>query len=206
MSYGNGQVDGVIQYNELSRSEACRFFDGLKSRNCPHFQLANQDSSCGDGLLGADEECECVDRSQSCGQCQKCKVASSSVQCSSSQFAFRNGGLSKKTYVVKPELLSDKRCCKSNKLTGPKTLCGPGLRDACGPHGECIKTCTRWILPDNQNCGFDDNGCTLGCKHENKCRFDLIGRNAPIGRMPDGTACVSSGKKRGVCQQGACNA
>jgi hypothetical protein len=159
MDYGNGQFDGVVQYNPVNKPEVCRFLTGMKNQNCAHFSSAQQNSACGDGLLGINEQCECLDGSTQCGSCQQCTISANRVvECSSSQFVHRSAGMENKVLVVQPSLLKDPKCCPNNRFAGPKVNCGPGQLDACGPNGNCIRLCTRWMLHDNPNCGFDSSG------------------------------------------------
>lgn len=203
MDYGDGKYNGVVQFHpSLSRSAVCGFLHGMASRNCPHF-TSTLGSKCGDGFLQHDEECECIDKSQSCGVCIQCKLTKP-VECSASRFVVRTSQQSKVAIADASQLFDSKCCTKANKFAPAKTLCGENNLNACGAQGQCVPICTKYMLPDNANCGFDASGCNLGCVFENKCRFDLLGASKPLSRMPDGTPCKLNGSA-GTCHAGVCH-
>ena len=159
MDYGNGMYQGALQYHPINREEVCPFLTGLKRRNCEHFQPTSKNSNCGDGLLGTNEACECLDGKTSCGRCVECKISpGSAVECSSSDFVYRSNSTPNKVLVVDPSMLKDPKCCPKNQYAQPKTLCGPGNQDACGDDGNCVPVCRRWLLQTTKNCGFDASG------------------------------------------------
>ena len=207
MDYANGLYDGVPQYHPFNQPEACEFFTYLSSTNCPYFQISNPAANCGDGILSETEECECLNSSTSCGACVNCKLTDPSVECSAADFVVRTP-ITPSTLIVQASSLSDPNCCINNRFSPPKTLCGGGL-DACGPYGVCHRICTKFLLTNNPNCGFDSSGCQLGCVWNNQCSWDMTYTNPNTGAqdlvsaLPDGSPCYM-GNSLGVCTAGTC--
>jgi hypothetical protein len=91
MDYGAGEYKGVVQFNVKNRVEVCSFLTYvLASRRCNYLRPMEPGSSCGDGVLSKEEECECLDGSNQCDKCHECKVTASNVECSAKDFVLRN--------------------------------------------------------------------------------------------------------------------
>lgn len=210
MDYGNTKYNGVSQFHPLKRSEICTFLSYVKNTmECPFFEPAPVGSTCGDGILSKDEECECLARgSKECGKCVECKLTDRSVECSPDTFLVRNS-LSPAIVVVEPAALPSRDCCIRNKFAPPKTLCGTGLLSTCGAVGKCVATCTLHLMVNNPNCGFDESGCMLGCVWRSRCRFDMTftgedGSDQFISALPDGSACQLKNGGIGRCAKAQC--
>lgn len=201
MDYGNGQHNGVVQFHPEQYTEVCPFLTKVKNSGCVHFALSQQ--SCGDGVMTKEEECECIDRSMSCGACQQCKLPPNhKLECSSTQFVMRTS-VSPDFVAAQEADLTDSNCCTAdNKFASPRTFCGKDGSNVCAAHGACITVCTYSSGPGV--CDLDASGCMGGCLYLNKCRFDLHvnGKNT---QLPDGTKCLLTGGE-GLCFNGACNA
>jgi hypothetical protein len=211
MDYGNGLYNGVPQFHPLKRADVCPFLTYMVSQgSCPFFTEAAANTVCGDGILEATEECECLTLgSTNCGQCVSCKLTSASIECSAADFVMRNP-TTPDLLVVQSSDLSSSSCCINNQLVPPKTLCDDGL-NACGAYGACVSICTTYLLTNNANCGFDTTGCLMGCVWENSCLFDLTyntpsGSPGLISELPTGSSCYIGGNTQslGQCQNGAC--
>ena len=207
MDYANGLYDGVPQYHPFNRGEACDFFTYLSTSNCPYFIMSNPAANCGDGIFSETEQCECLSKSTSCGQCVNCKLTDPSIECSAAEFVVRTP-ITPPTLIVQASSLSNPNCCMNNKFSPPKTLCGGGL-DACGPYGVCHPICTKYLLQNNLNCGFDSTGCKLGCIWNNQCIWGMTYTNPTTGAqdlvsaLPNGSPCFI-GNTIGVCTNGNC--
>ena len=195
MDYGNGIYNGVIQFHPLNKITICPFLTTVIESNCKYFQPIKMNSTCGDGILEKEEQCECLNMSKKCDKCVNCKT---SVECSSSNFVIRYKN-TPDTVVADSSLLSDPLCCVNNVLKS-KTLCGNKL-NVCGVNGICTPICTQYLEWNNPNCGFNTNGCMLN----GVCRWDLIfvddfGNKNLISNLPNGTKCSSIG----TCSNGIC--
>jgi len=197
MGPGPGIFNGVVQFSDVNKDQSCAVLDYVaKSGSCSYFNPMSVEQRCGDGILSTEEECECLNGKTMCGKCRNCRLAKP-LACSSDVFVIRTPA-SPEFVVVAKSALANKRCCKRNKVAEPKTLCGKDLLRACGAYGECVSTCTKLFF-DNENCGFDESGCLMGCIYEGRCRYDLIVGNDRISALPNGTRC-----NNGVCNNTLC--
>lgn len=176
--------------------------------SCKYVEAAGVASNCGDGILTADEECECLTQGKtSCGKCVNCKAAAD-VECSSSEFLLRTADTPKIAVVANSALRHDSQCCIKNKFAPAKTLCGSGKLDACAL-GKCQQVCSKYLDQNNPHCGFDTTGCKLQCKFNGVCRDNLSfkenGKSVLVGGLPDGSNCiVESSNVAGECRNYAC--
>jgi hypothetical protein len=161
MDYGGGGYPwpwGPIQYHPANRPQVCFKLTAMVNTNCPYFTAVKPNTACGDGMLDVNEECECLNGSQSCGVCQSCKVTNPAVQCSASVFVFRNIGMPAQLVSATTDMLADPACCVNHRFPGPKKYCGTGNLDVCGAYGACQQVCTLIYSAGTKNCGFDQSG------------------------------------------------
>lgn len=198
MDYADGTFEGEVQMHPDVRPEVCPFLDYTLPRCAPHIGVA--DTGCGDGVLAADEDCECAEvGATKCGSCVRC-VLDVAPACSTA-FDFGPGP---RPRVAKPR--GHAACCVAERVVQkPKVACGAGA--ACSM-GACVPTCARALGLAARSCGFDAAGCAMGCVFGGRCRWDLSmpGESVSVSRMPNGTACGSGGTcgADGVCSAPAC--
>jgi hypothetical protein len=109
MDYGNYFYNGVVQFHPLKQPEMCQEFSA--SLTCPYFREAPLESKCGDKVLSASEQCECLDNSRSCNGCVGCKLTSNDTECSTGVFVLRPEG-NQNTLTVSARV-STPWCCFS---------------------------------------------------------------------------------------------
>jgi len=214
MDYSNGQYLGEIQFHPYARTDLCTTLGYTVASQCPYFFLTPASALCGDGVLSADEDCECLGYgNQSCAACVNCTLAEPH-ECSLADFVVR-AWTTADDVVVSADLLSDAGCCDpaSHRLAGPKTTCTVfsslfnqwETNDVCSVGGKCASMCYLW---DMVPCGFDASGCAMGCSYEGRaCDFTQHTSTLNISAVPDYTPCVlqSAGAGgTGVCLQQAC--
>lgn len=191
MDYGDGKYDGVYQFSPKNRDEFCGYVTSLKTnnQNC----VVQTSSSCGDGVMGPDEQCECITRGlKKCGLCVGCKLTKK-IQCAPSvNFIMRYTTSQDYVSTNDKSIYTNVKCCVNNKFKGPKTLCSN--KGACGFNGVCNNVCEP-ISYDSKACGFFAKGCQLGCTYNKKCH--------PIA-LPDMTSCTFSNNKNGRCINEIC--
>jgi hypothetical protein len=184
MDYGDGKYKGEIQMAPILRNDVCSFLSYVVPR-CTH-SIFMQNSGCGDGVLGSNEQCECAEvGSTSCGACVNCKT----TKPCSSLFAVRRG--------PGPPVAaegSDPACCSAAGVpAAPKTLCSNGV-DACGTNGRCERVCSRGLGIRTRTCGFDEMGCRQGCVFGGRCRWDLTMPDGSfLSHVSNGTRCLGGG-------------
>lgn len=193
MDYGSGKFNGTVQIHPSKKAEICPFLQYIQQSSCIRPLMTNG-TSCGNGIVEDGEQCECLTvGSSSCAGCVSCQLLDPSTECSVGNFVIRG--------VVSESGLASPYCCVSGRLVRPKTLCGEKRLDACGAGGKCVQLCTKDLLSDNPNCGFDGDGCKLGCVWKGRCRFDMTTEDRFISDLPDGTKCGDSGQCiNGTCQ------
>ena len=190
MDYGSGLYEGVYQFHPAKKAEFCSFVSLLK-KNYPECIKISDTTTCGDGLMGPGEQCECIKKGlKKCGICVKCKLTKK-VKCApSNAFIMRYPTSKEYVSVNDKSVYTHNKCCVKNKFKGPKTICGTG---ACGLNGVCNNVCNYF---SNKPCGFDAQGCKLGCFYHGRCyKFDL----------PDMTPCILGPKNNSVCVNAVCS-
>lgn len=197
MDYGNYTYNGVVQFHPLKRAEMCPEFQ--QALICPYFREAAFQSKCGDGTLSQSEQCECLDRSQSCKGCVNCKTTGENVECSAEEFVFRQVGQNY-TLSVDSSSLANPTCCNKNKRFVP---IAEGKCDGEGGYcefGSCQNRCKKFAIP---LCDVEPGrSCIVPCLFNGDCRADLrTSSGVYISLVPDGVRCEGGG----VCQSGRCS-
>ena len=213
MDYGSGFYMGVQQFHPKKREELCTFLSRAKANSCPQLAVVatagNSTSGrngttpimCGDGVLGPEEQCECLDQSLSCGACIQCRLTSPLVECSTS-FAIRrpqDRGFVK----VGKEMVSSPECCSASGEVAVARTCNGG-RDMCSLGGFCTSVCRSLGLV---GCGSDSAGCRQKCMVNGLCvdvSPRMTVRNVSLNAVPDGTVCRSLDPLRPVSTKGQC--
>ncbi len=219
MDYGDGRFQDVYQFHPTKQFETCPFLSHIKEQCGELFTPSTFEESCGDGILSPEEDCECLDASKSCGRCRMCKIVGSrKVECSAEEFVLRTP-LTEDLVVVQRKELASSACCTRNKLLmPPKNLCGPNQLLTCGPYGQCVETCTKFLYSNSQSCGFSTTGCQVGCIWGGQCRYDLTYTDPRIsttekqliGVLPDESLCflphptIPDKNIRGQCFNNQC--
>jgi len=195
MDYGTGLYEGVYQFHPGKKSEFCGFVNILKNDQRYASCITIADNTCGDGVMGLNEQCECIKKgSKKCGICVNCKLTKR-IQCAVTNpntFIMRYPSSKEYVSVYDKSIYTHKNCCVKNKFKGPKTLCG--TMGACGLNGICNNAC-RYFNIDSKPCGFDTQGCKLGCTYLGRCyKLDL----------PDMTPCTLGPRNNSVCINSVC--
>ncbi|KAH9251383.1 hypothetical protein BASA81_010794 [Batrachochytrium salamandrivorans] len=206
MDYGNGRYqNGPVEFNPLNRDEICPVLTYAQSHSV-YMSLTQKASVCGNGLLDVDEECECVDQTQtSCGACKGCRLTTLvGRECSTAQFVMHT--TPGKAEVVSEQLLANADCCKQGVLAKQAQVCeGDGV---CTPTGQCGKACGVFLIAGCMvgSSAFDGE-CVQRCLFNKKCwGKDLTSMGppeVPVGAVPNGLQCNQG---QGTCQSGVCEA
>lgn len=196
MDYGSGRLDGEFQFAPENRASMYLVID--------HASLPrNTTPDCGDFVVDANEECECLDGSQSCGNgwCVRCRLQRRAF-CSAAEFVLRPLNDSR-AYAVATSELASPQCCTRKRRIRVSSSCGPSGADVCGRFGRCERMCSVFGYAP---CGLSDT-CTQLCRIGGQC-IPVVGRNnAIISRLSAGSPCALAPRQVGFCgNDGKCAA
>lgn len=194
MDYGNPIWNGSIQFNPYNRAQMCSTLRSVVP-TCKFFTLissGNKTSTCGDGILEVDEECECLDSTNSCRGCNKCRLINKDRECSKRNFVMHNKAWQKSDdqIVISSEMLSHEECCSKGRFLFPDTVCAvtPFYNGLC-MSGRCQSICERFqLLPCPAK-----NICVKPCRFRDwgPCSSDIkTSEGDIINFLPKGVKCA----------------
>lgn len=196
MDYALGKYNDQYGFHPDNRDELCLYLSRVlsssatSSRRC---RIKPRLSTCGDGVLEMNEQCECVDMSGSCFQCFGCRT---NMTCSVHHFV-RKPKFSKPFVAVKHRYLASRECCFRNRILIEGSCAGNGV---CATGGVCIDACAEYGL---ERCAY--RNCVQFCRVGNQClELHHAQTGLSVTRLPDGSRCFRPRRRRGFCRDGSC--
>lgn len=186
MDYGDKILSAAhpeFQFNRKFREEDICSHISRSLDTCIHWSKSKNDHYCGNGVIEADEECECVKDVTTCDCCENCKLKAN-ADC---------------------DPLHNECCNDECSFKTTRSSCFSSSGDGYCRDGFCATpACERFGLGDF--CGIhDDNGCRFKCIHQKKCETmnGWLSNGDPINHIRDGTRCEIQGQF-GICKKGSC--